>query len=136
MRSSATTKQMRQKDRQAPVPSLRATMATKNNGNGRPPFLSDAEIAAHLSMQYRIPTVELDAFEIERHVLALVSRELCEAYQLIPVSIAGQALIVAVVDPTNADAIAALKVHTGYVIEPVITTAAALRAAIEKYYAR
>lgn len=113
-------------------------MAHRKNGSSGKPlnlgFMSDEEIAKHLSMQYRVPTVSLDEYEIQPAIIALVSRDLCERHRVLPVSRAANSLIVAMVDPTNIKAIDELKVVTGYNIEPVIATEAAIVEAVERYY--
>jgi hypothetical protein len=71
---------------------------SKKNGSGRKPVnlvMSDAEIAAQLSMQYRVPMVKLDEYEIDPAIIALVPRDLCWRHRVIPVSRQGSSLIVA-----------------------------------------
>jgi type IV pilus assembly protein PilB len=97
-------------------------------------FISDNEITTFLSQQYRVPTIDLDEYEIEADILKLVSKEQCEKHRVIPVSRTGNALIVAMADPTNLHAIDDLKFLTTYNIEPVIASETAINGAIEKYY--
>jgi type IV pilus assembly protein PilB len=97
-------------------------------------YVSDDEITSFLSQQYRVPTVNLDEYEIDAEILKLVQREQCEKHKVIPVSRTGNALIVAMADPTNLNAIDDLKFLTGYNIEPVIASETAIATAIEKYY--
>lgn len=107
---------------------------SKSNGNGRKILEGVLTSTSFLSMQYRIPTIALDEYEIDAAVIALVPKELCEKHCVLPVSQPGNSLVVAMVDPIDKAAIDALKTHTGYKIEPVITSDAALVAAITKYY--
>jgi type IV pilus assembly protein PilB len=53
---------------------------------------------------------------------------------VLPVSLAGDALIIAMADRTNEAALEALRTATGHRIEPVIASERALRAAIQKYH--
>jgi type IV pilus assembly protein PilB len=92
--------------------------------------------ASFLSMQYRIPMIDLDEYEIESAIIGLVPRQLCETHRVLPVSRAGASLIVAMVDPTDKAAIGALTAHAGLTIEPVITTEPALMKAIARSYGR
>lgn len=85
-------------------------------------------------MQYRIPTIALDEYEVDAAVIALVPKELCEKHRVVPVSRPGSSLVVAMVDPIDKVAIDAVAAHTGYKIEPVITTEAAMTEAMTKYY--
>ncbi len=97
-------------------------------------YVSDDEITSFLSQQYRVPTVNLDEYEIDAEILKLVQKEQCEKHKVIPVSRTGNSLIVAMADPTNLNAIDDLKFLTGYNIEPVIASEPAIATAIEKYY--
>ena len=97
-------------------------------------FISDQDITNFLSQQYRVPTIQLDEYEIDADILKLVQREQCERHKVIPVSRAGSSLIVAMADPTNLHAIDDLKFLTGYNIEPVIASENAILAAIERNY--
>jgi len=97
-------------------------------------YVSDDEITSFLSQQYRVPTVNLEEYEIEAEILKLVPKEPCERHKVIPVSRTGNALIVAMADPTNLNAIDDLKFLTGFNVEPVIASETAILAAIEKYY--
>jgi type IV pilus assembly protein PilB len=97
-------------------------------------YVSDDEITSFLSQQYRVPTVNLEEYEIDPEILKLVQKEPCERHKVIPVSRTGNSLIVAMADPTNLNAIDDLKFLTGYNIEPVIASETAIHNAIEKYY--
>jgi len=96
--------------------------------------ISDDDITKFLSHQYRVPTINLDEYEIEPEILKLVSREQCERHRVIPVSRAGSSLVVAMTDPTNLNAIDDLKFLTGYNVEPVIASETAITQAIERHY--
>jgi type IV pilus assembly protein PilB len=97
-------------------------------------FLSDTEITNFLSQQYRVPTINLEEYEIDADILKLVAREQCEKHKVLPVSRAGSSLVVAMADPTNLNAIDDLKFLTGFNVEPVIASEAAILAAVERYY--
>ncbi len=97
-------------------------------------YISDTEITNFLSQQYRVPTINLEEYEIDADILKLVTREQCEKHKVMPVSRAGSSLVVAMADPTNLNAIDDLKFLTGYNVEPVIASEGAILAAVEKYY--
>jgi len=97
-------------------------------------YISDNEITNFLSQQYRVPTVNLDEYEVDADILKLVAREQCEKHRVIPLSRAGSNLVVAMADPTNLNAIDDLKFLTGYNIDPVIASETAIQAAIERYF--
>jgi type IV pilus assembly protein PilB len=97
--------------------------------------VSDQDITEFLSSQYNVPAIDLSQYEIENDIIELIPKEVCERHKIIPVSRAGTSLIVAMSDPTNLNAIDDVKFLTGYNVEPVISSQAAIDAALEKHYA-
>jgi type IV pilus assembly protein PilB len=97
-------------------------------------YVSDDAITNFLSQQYRVPTINLDEYEIDPDIRKLVQREHCERHRIIPVSRSGNSLIVAMADPTNLNAIDDLKFLTGYNVEPVVASETAITASIERHY--
>ena len=98
-------------------------------------YISDKEITEFLSQQYRVQAIDLGEYEIDPEVLKLVTQDVCERHKIIPVSRAGSSLIVAMADPSNLHAIDDIKFLTGYNVEPVVSSEAAIMQAIERSYA-
>jgi type IV pilus assembly protein PilB len=98
--------------------------------------ISDQEITDFLSEQYRVQSIDLSEYEIDREILKLISPQVCERHKIIPVSRAGSSLIVAMADPSNLNAIDDVKFLTGYNVEPVVSSESAILAALEKAYAQ
>jgi type IV pilus assembly protein PilB len=98
-------------------------------------FISDKSITDFLSQQYRVQSVDLAEYEIERDILKLVSKDVCERHRVLPVSRSGASLILAMADPSNLHAIDDVKFLTGYNVEPVVASETALLKAIERYFA-
>jgi type IV pilus assembly protein PilB len=97
-------------------------------------YISDGEITNFLSAQYRVPAVNLDEYELDQATLKLVSKEVCEKHKCIPISRSGNALIVAMADPTNLHAIDDIKFLTGFNVEPVVSSETGIAAAIDRGY--
>ena len=97
-------------------------------------FLKEEDLAAFLSRQYGVPSINLNEFEIDESVIKLVPADVVQKYQLIPVNRAGSTLIVAMADPSNIFAIDDIKFMTGYNVEVVVTSEASIKTAIDKYY--
>ena len=97
-------------------------------------YISDGEITNFLSAQYRVPAVNLDEYELDAATMKLVSKEVCEKHKCIPISRSGNALIVAMADPTNLHAIDDIKFLTGFNVEPVVSSETGIAAAIERGY--
>src|SRR5918997_88128 len=97
-------------------------------------FVKDDEITALLSKQYGVPSIALSSFEIDSTVVKLVPAETAQKYQIVPLSRAGATLTIAMTDPTNVFAMDDIRFMTGYNVEPVVASEAAVVEAIQKYY--
>lgn len=97
-------------------------------------LVSDDMITAVLSRQYGIPSVNLDLFQIDEHVLQLIPQDVAQKYSVLPLSRVGASLTLAMVDPTNVFAMDDIKFMTGLNVEPVLVAEASIQQAIAKYY--
>ena len=97
-------------------------------------LVSDDMITAVLSRQYGIPSVNLELFQIDEHVLHLIPQEVAQKYSVLPLSRVGASLTLAMVDPTNVFAMDDIKFMTGLNVEPVVVAEASIQQAISKYY--
>ena len=97
-------------------------------------FVKDEELTALLSKQYGVPSINLAQFEIEPQVLKLIPSDTAQKYQIIPINRSGATLTIAMTDPTNVFAMDDIKFMTGYNVEPVVASEAAVMDAINKYY--
>ena len=86
-----------------------------------------------LSQQFGVPGINLDDFDVEPHVRALIPDHLCVTLSVFPVNVAEDFLIVATPDPSNLAALDDLRFLTGRRIEPVVTTELSLRRTFERY---
>ncbi|HYE26193.1 MAG TPA: type IV-A pilus assembly ATPase PilB [Clostridia bacterium] len=97
-------------------------------------FVTDEDVTNFLSKQYGVPAINLTYFEIDPHVVKLVPYETAKRYQILPLSRVGASLTIAMVDPTNVYAMDDIKFMTGFNIEPVVASEAAIMDGIEKAY--
>ena len=97
-------------------------------------FIEENELTAFLSKQYGIPSINLAEFEIEPEIIKLIPKDVASKHQVIPVNRSGNTLIIAMADPSNIFAIDDIKFLTGYNIEVVVASEAAIVEAIERYY--
>jgi type IV pilus assembly protein PilB len=96
--------------------------------------LQDDDLAQFLSKFYRVPAVNLKEMELDQEVVSLIPEELSKKYKAIPVNRTGRTLVVAMVDPTNLQAIEEIEFLTNYKVEPVVATEAHIKAALDKYH--
>jgi len=97
-------------------------------------FIAEKDLTAFLSRQYGIPTIDLATADIDPEIVKLIPEDVCQKYQIIPVNRTGSTLVMAMADPSNIFAIDDIKFLTGYNVEPLIASEAAIKAAIEKQY--
>src|SRR4026208_892214 len=98
-------------------------------------FVKDEEITALLSKQYGVPSINLAQFDIDLGVLKLIPADTAHKYQIIPLSRSGATLTIAMTDPTYVFAMDDIKFMTGYNVEPVVASEAAVGDSITRYYA-
>jgi len=97
-------------------------------------FLEEAELTDFVAKQYGVPSINLDDFDIDREVLALVPEEVALKHTVVPVNRAGSTLILATADPSNIFALDDIKFLTGYNIQPVVASETAIKRTLDKYY--
>lgn len=98
-------------------------------------FCSDQDIVSFLGMQYGVPAADLDQWPtIDPSVIALVPADLANKHKVLPLQRAGNVLTLAMSDPTDIFAMDDVRFHTGYNIDPVVSSEMSLSRAIERYY--
>lgn len=85
-------------------------------------FITEHTLLSILSKELYIPYLDLARFKIDPRVLSLVPGKISLQYKMVPVSLIGTTLTMAMADPLNIFAIDDLQVFTGYKIEPVIAS--------------
>ncbi|MGZ3772652.1 MAG: type IV-A pilus assembly ATPase PilB [Pseudobdellovibrionaceae bacterium] len=97
-------------------------------------FLKENQILRALEKFFAVPGVELNTFEIDPNVIALIPRDICEKNTLVPLQKAGTTLVVAFADPSNIIVKEDLRFITRCRVQAVVGTENAISSAIEKYY--
>src|SRR5216110_3206062 len=97
-------------------------------------FITDDDITGVLSRQYGVPSINLKYYEIDPNVIKLIPQDTASRYQVIPLSRVGSVLTIAITDPTNVFAMDDIKFMTGFNVEPVVASEAAIGDAITRFY--
>ncbi len=97
-------------------------------------FLKDAQILRALEKHFGVPGVDVGSFEIDKSVISLLNRDVCEKNTLIPLQKASNTLVVAFSDPSNIIVREDIRFLSRCRIQPVLGTESSIAAAIEKYY--
>ena len=96
--------------------------------------LSEADLTRVLSMQYRVPAVELSETEIDPKILKLVPADFASKHLILPLRRVGRTLTVAMANPTDLSVIDDLKFVTRFDVDAVVAGEYTLRKAIDRYY--
>ncbi|HLB25516.1 MAG TPA: type II secretion system protein GspE, partial [Nitrospirota bacterium] len=120
---------------------LKRALATQQKDGGRLGsnlvklgFIDEDKLISFLSKQYGIPAVNLQELEIDTSVCKLIPGDVVQKYQIMPINRTGATITIAMVDPSNVFALDDVKFMTGYNVEPVVASEAAIKASINKYY--
>ncbi len=97
-------------------------------------LLEEAELTEFVAKQYGVPSIDLDEFEVDPEVVALIPEDVALKHNVVPVNRAGSTLILATADPSNIYALDDIKFLTGYNIQAVVASEEAIKRGIEKYY--
>ncbi|PIS28956.1 MAG: type II secretion system protein GspE [Candidatus Marinimicrobia bacterium CG08_land_8_20_14_0_20_45_22] len=98
-------------------------------------FITEDVLLAFLGKQCNVSYVSLNEYgEIPENVIQLVPETIVRHQKLIPISLEGGELTIAMSDPANVFAVDDLKMMTGRNIRVVIASEAEIKNAIDKYY--
>ncbi len=120
---------------------LKQALATQQRDGGRlgtnlvkMGFIDEDELVAFLSKQYGIPSVSLSEMDVDPNLCKLIPSDVVQKYQIMPINRTGATITIAMVDPSNVFALDDVKFMTGYNVEAVVASEAAIKAAVNKYY--
>lgn len=97
-------------------------------------YVNDRELADFLGKQYQVSSIDLDQFEVPEEAIQAIPREVCEKHCVIPVTKAGNVLVVAFADPSNMFVRDDLNFISRCKIEVVVAPELSIQKAIERYY--
>jgi type IV pilus assembly protein PilB len=96
--------------------------------------LKTDDLVGFLRDQFGVAAVNLERYRIPEEVLRLVPADFARDHRVVPMHVLGSTLTVAVLDPSRAEEIAAIRDISGLEPEPVVCPEAALEAALERFY--
>lgn len=97
-------------------------------------FISEEALVQVLSESLSVPTINLQRMRIDPELVKKFPKNFVEKYQVMPVSLIGDSLTVAMVDPLNIFVVDNVQMLTGYNIQPVIVRRADIQKAIAEHY--
>ncbi len=97
-------------------------------------YINEINLVETLTEHLQIPHIRVSNYAIPKEILELVPESLAKQHQVLPISVTGNILTLAMANPLNILAIDDIRMITGKEIEPVIVMPSELREAIEKNY--
>ena len=97
-------------------------------------LIQEDQLIGFLSRQYGIPSITLSQLDIDPEVVKLVPAQIAKKYEVLPVKRTGNALTLAMADPTNVFALDDVAFMTNLQVLPVVASQGAIRQAIERLY--
>ncbi len=99
-------------------------------------LLTDERLSIVLAKQLAIPFVKLENFEIDPKVINHVPPEISLQFDLMPLALVNNHLVVAMVDPLNQEAVNILRFNAKIPVELVMASAVEIKSAQNKHYSR
>ena len=97
-------------------------------------YITDKDLTQQLAKQFGIPLVDPAQVEISPEVLNLLSPTLIRKHLLLPLTLVGSTLTIAMSDPTNYIVINEVKFLTGYDVRVTVASAKSIEKAIDRYF--
>lgn len=97
-------------------------------------FVSQEDIVEVLEFQLGFPRIDLNKYEINQSVAAILPESIVRKYKMIPIDKKDGKLIVAMVDPLNFFAVDDVRLYTKMDMESVLATAADITKVIDRFY--
>jgi len=97
-------------------------------------LVDEEAIVATLSRHCSVPYIRLGAYTIAQEVARMVPETVAQRHMLIPVSLTGNVLTVAMADPSDVTAVDEVRRLTDCEIEVMVAVLSELRAAIDRCY--
>jgi type IV pilus assembly protein PilB len=97
-------------------------------------LIHEDQLIGFLSRQYGVPSITLSQLDIDPDVLKLVPAQIAKKYEILPTNRTGNALTLAMADPTNVFALDDIAFLTNLQVMPVVASQNAIRKAIERNY--
>ena len=97
-------------------------------------FTTEEEVALAVTAQYGFPYLPLDNYDIDPSLTTTIPEEMARTLCLVPVDRVGNALTLAMADPSNIKVIEEVELLTKCVIQAFVSTPSAITKAIDQFY--
>ena len=96
-------------------------------------LVAPAQLAAANAIEFGMPLLDASAFDASQNAMKLVSEELVQKHQVLPLFKRGGKLFVGTSNPTQTAALAEIQFHTNLVVEPILVDEDQIRRILEAW---
>ncbi len=97
-------------------------------------YATEEQIALALTAQYGFPYLPLENYEIDEELVTIIPEDVARSHCVIAVDRIGNALTLAMADPSNVKSIQAIELLTKCVVQAFVSTPTEITKAIGRHY--
>ncbi len=97
-------------------------------------YVTEPQLVEFLGIQYGVPVMNVDDYDIEQDAVDLIPKETARGKCLIPISVTGSDLTIAISDPSDLLLLDDLGFLTGKNIKPVVASERSIKDKIAEFY--
>lgn len=98
-------------------------------------LVTAAQLAAANAVEFGMPLLDVSVFDANQSAIKLVSEELLQKHQVLPLFKRGNRLFVGISNPTQTRALDDIKFHTNLTVEPILVDEDQIRRTLEQWQA-
>ena len=97
-------------------------------------IIEEAELMEFLSKQFGVPSTDPSKLDVDLEVIEMIPGNIVQKYKIVPISLEGQTLTIAMVDPSNIFIIDDIKFLTRKNIRVTVATESSIKLAMDRFY--
>ena len=97
-------------------------------------YIEEAELMEFLSKQFGVPSTDPSKLDVDPEVIEMIPGNIVQKYKIVPISLEGQTLTIAMVDPSNIFIIDDIKFLTRKNIRVTVATESSIKSAMDRFY--
>ncbi|MBW1980581.1 MAG: type IV-A pilus assembly ATPase PilB [Deltaproteobacteria bacterium] len=97
-------------------------------------YLEEGELLEFLSKQYGVPVTDPSKLDVDPEVIDMIPSNIVQKYKIVPISLEGQTLTIAMVDPSNIFIIDDIRFLTRKNVRVTVATESAIKQAMDRFY--
>lgn len=99
-------------------------------------MVDEEEIASCLSIQYGIPYLSLQFYELDDRIMALFPKEMIQESLFVPIDQMGKIITVAIANPLEEETLSKIEKQTGMQVQYFVCTLSDIKQTIAKHFSK